>query len=681
MLPPRPPGYMHGVLATDQLHRPGPDLGEARATGGAGRTLLRAGVLVALTLAGWAVAAWVVSVLDVSVVRPVWRDRLLWAFPLTTAVVAAGIALLARRRPRWAADAATVAAGVLVGVAGTAALHGTRWGWSGLYADASFRTQIATRYAETPALVDYGYQGLPAYYPPALGWVQGRVAALTELAGWEAVKPVQLLVGALIPLAAYLLWRQVVGGLPAAAVAGLVTVWSAEGNKPDEWLVLMCLLPWWLLAVRDARAPGVPRWSALRLGLVLGLLLMVHTYWFLPFGVATLLALAYDAVRSRREPGRRPRLPFRRALAIGAVGLAVSAVSWLPVVLARLRLPTDDLQVRYSYLGGTAVPVPSLFEPSQAAGLVGLAWLAWAAWRRLRGRSRTTVTTTTTGTRDRTGELAGGLGLALAGCVATLGLGALAQRADIGFLAFKTQHAVLTVLVAAGVLGAADWLSRWLHRVEHGRSTRPSWRARAVAVVLAGAAAAGAGYHLADEWVTGHHALVAQTTRYPDGSVPTGDPGDEPYISTLFVRPTDPPVSDVRAAWHELRPEVPLADAVLVTSQVDLLATTPVHSFMAFKSIYSHPNGRFEDRVALLREVAACPTSRCAAELLRDNEFDPVDGLVLQREEGTLVLPYMVDDFPDRTHRQEIAFPDQVLRGPEFERIELGRIVVVALRG
>src|SRR3712207_7238233 len=55
--------------------------------------------------------------------------------------------------------------------------------------------------------------------------------------------------------------------------------------------------------------------------------------------------------------------------------------------------------------------------------------------------------------------------------------------------------------------------------------------------------------------------------------------------------------------------------------------------FVAYKSIYSHPNGRFEDRVALLEEVAACPTSACAARLLRDNDADPVDGLVLQRSE------------------------------------------------
>src|SRR3712207_9126628 len=93
---------------------------------------------------------------------------------------------------------------------------------------------MATRYAETPALVDYGYRDLPAYYPPALGWLQGRLAAVTDLAGWEAAKPVQLLVGVLVALAAYLLWRPVVGSLPACAAAGLVTVWADHPEKAHE---------------------------------------------------------------------------------------------------------------------------------------------------------------------------------------------------------------------------------------------------------------------------------------------------------------------------------------------------------------------------------------------------------------------------------------------------------------
>jgi galactan 5-O-arabinofuranosyltransferase len=631
--------------------------------------LLRPALLLVAILGGWAATAWAVDATGVAVVEPAWRERLVVVLTGSGAVAGAAVALVARRRPRLAAEAGVAAAGVLLGAAGTAALHGTRWGWYGLYADSSFRTQMATRYAETPALVDYGYRDLPAYYPPALGWLEGRLAAVTGLAGWEAVKPVELVVGVLVPLAAYLLWRPVVGALPASAVAALVTIWTAHPQKPDEWLVLTCLLPWWLLTVRDLRAPGVDRWSVWRLGVVLGLLLLVHTYWFLPFGMATLLALSYDAVRARQGDRRAPRLPLPRAVAIGAVGLAVSAVSWGPVVVARLRLPSDNLQMRYSYLGGNVPPFPlPPLEASELASLVGVAWLAEAAWRRVRHDDLD----------DRTVETTGALGLALAGCLVTLGLGALAERADVGLLAFKTRDAVLTVLLAAGVLGAADWLRRGRERQQGGRSAARV--ARLAPVVLATVAAATAAYALADWWVTGRPALVAQTTRYPDGSVPTGGQEQEPYIRTLFVRPSDPSVAEVRAAWRSLRPDVPLSDAVLVTSQVDLLATTPVYGFVAYKSIYSHPNGRFEDRVALLEEVAACPTSACAAGLLRDNDLDPVDGLVLQRDEESLVLPFMIDDFPDRTRRAQVAFPDRVLTGPEFVRTELGRIVVVALR-
>ena len=227
------------------------------------------------------------------------------------------------------------------------------------------------------------------------------------------------------------------------------------------------------------------------------------------------------------------------------------------------------------------------------------------------------------------------------------------------------------------MLGAADWLRRLQARPVGGR---PAWPVSVLAALLVAGAAATAAHHFTDAWVTGRSALVAQTTRYPDGSVPTGRPGQEPRVRTLFVDPRDPPVEAVRSAWRRLRPDRPLTGAVLVTSQVDLLATTPVHGFLAYKSIYSHPNGRFEDRVALLERVAACASSACAAELLRSNEHDRVDGLVLQREADALVLPFMADDFPDRTRRAQVAFPDDVLRGPEFVRTELGRLVVIALR-
>ncbi|WP_210438564.1 arabinofuranosyltransferase [Nocardioides xinjiangensis] len=617
--------------------------------------------LLACVLAAAAVAG-CVAALDVRVTQSGWRLAVVLSATVSATLVAAVLAVAGPRRPRLAADAAVVAGAALLTALAVAGLDGTRWGWHGLFADAAFRTQMATRYADTAFLVDYGYRGLPAYYPPAVGWLEGRVADLTGTPGWAAVKPVQVAVAAVVPVLAYGLWHRVVGAPRAAALAVLTALWCAHPHKPDEWVVLTCLVPWWLLAVRDVRTPGSPRPRAWALGVVLGVLVLVHTYFLLPLGLATLLALGADVVARRR--GRAPRLPLPRALGIGAVALLVSSPYWVGAVLARLRLPSDTLQLRYARPGGN-VPVPP--SPWEAAGLVmigGLVWLGWAAWRRRRVRADDPLPD---------GPLAGGLALALAGALATLGAGAVLERLDVGVLAFKTNDLLELLLVACGVLGGSRLLA-------HLRSSAPGRVARIAAAVGVAAAAGAATHHVAVEWATGTPALVAQTTRYPDGRVPEGAGGREPVVPVLFVRAHDPPVVDVLAAWDRLRPGLARSETVLVTSRVDLLATVPVHGFTAFKSIYSHPNGRFGSRVELLREVAACPDPACASALLHDNPYDRVDGLVLERSGEELTLRFMVDDFPDRTRREQVVFPADLFAAPWFERADVGRWSVVAVR-
>ena len=640
---------------------------------------MRAVLAVVGLLGAWALVVAVVDLLDVAVVEAGWRRGLVLAATVLAAVLGATAVGAARRAPRLAAGSVVGAASVLLVGLSAAGLHGSRWGWFGLYSDSAFRTQMATRYAEHVALVDYGYRDLPAYYPPLVGWLQGRVSDLTGLAGWESVQPVQLVLAGLTPLLAYALWRQVTVPLLAAAVAALTAVWTAHPQKPDEWLVLSCLVPWWLLAVRDTRAPGVPRRPAWLLGVVLGLLLLVHTFYFLPMGVATLLALALDAVRRRRR-GTPPRLPWPRSLVIGLVGVAVAAPYWVGAVAARLRLPSDDLQMRFSVPAGNIPPFPVPTDPLGVAGLAGLVWLVvvggdrWRSGRPADRADRVDRADRADGVdeADRADrDLAGGLALALAGAVLTMGLGALAARHDIGLLTFKTRDLVTALLVTAAVVGAHQVLMR-------SRRVLPGRVVVAATTLLAVAGAAGAAHHFATHWATGTPALVAQTTRYPDGSFPEGRRGLGTVIPTLFVREGDPAVEEVRDAWRELSP-LPIEEAVLVTSRVDLLATTPTYGFLAVKSIYSHPNGQWEARHALLREVAACPDPACAARLLRDNPYDAVDGLVLERDGEELLLRLKVDAFPDRTRSHHVVLPSAVLTGPEFRRRDLGRLTLVAV--
>ncbi len=614
---------------------------------------------------GWAVV-WALTVLaDPAVVEPEWRSGLRVGAAAMAGLAGAVLVLAGRRRPGAAAHACVVVVAVLSAGLSTVALHGTQWGWYGIYVDSSFRTEMATRYAEHLGLVDYGYRGLPAYYPPAVGWLQGRLAAATPLEGWQAVKPVQVALAALVPLLAFALWRRVAPATTAAAAAVVAGLWAVQPQKPDEWLVIACLVPWWLLAVRDVRAPGVRRWSALQHGVVLGLLLLVHTYFFLPVAIATVLAVVGDLVC--RAPSR---LSLRRALAIGATGLLVSAPSWLGAVVARLRHPSDDLQMRYAVPGGNLPELP--LPPADLAGLVsllGLAWLVTAggAWVR----------------SGRVDPLAAGLGTLLAGAWLTMALGALAAQLGRGLLTFKVAELTTPLMLLCGVVGGVRVLERLARQAGPHRAA-----GRAVTGLAAAAAAlalAGATLHFTDLWATGRPALIAQTTRYPDGTEPTGGRGAAAPSMPIFTRPSDPSADQVRSAWSRLRPGLSAEETVLVTSRVELLATTPVHPFIAYKSIYSHPNGEWEQRLALLRQVAACPDASCSARLLGDNTFDRVDGLVLEHadgvagEDGELVLRLTVDSFPDRTRPLSVPFPERVFAGPQFDRRDVGRLAVIAV--
>ena len=601
-------------------------------------------------------ACWGLGVLfDVTVTQPGWRTTLLVGSVLATTVAVVGVGVLVRRRPAVAADLVVVLTGVVAAGLATLALHGTRWGWVGLYSDSAFRTQMATRYAENLGLVDFGYRGLPPFYPPAVGWLEGRAADVLGIAGWEAIKPVQLVLTAAIPLLAYALWRRVLPPLSAALVVAATTMTTIDPLKPDEWLVLACLLPWWLDAVRGVRAAGVEPWPSWRHGVVAGLLLLTHTYFFLPFAVATVVGMAIDVVRRRAVAP-----PMGHALVIAVVGLAVSAVYWVPLAVLRLSgTPTDSLQLRYTYPGAHVPPYPVPVDVIGVLGCIGFGWLLWSAWRWQR--------------HDRADRAAGGLAVVLASGYLTIASGQVGVALDVGFLAFKADELVVAVQVACGVLGVVS-VARWVAaRRSPLRLVQVGLTAVSAAVALSLVA------HYLDDWILTEPALIPQTTRYPDGSWPDGRAGLEPVREPPTVNLGDPSVERVLATWDRLSGAPPRSETVLVASRADLLGTVPVYFFVPFKSIYSHPNGQFEARVALLRRVAGCPDARCAADLLRNNPYDRVDGLILERTQAGPTLRVYVDNFPDRTRLAPVTFPRELFDTPYFRRDNVGRLMVVAL--
>src|SRR5437879_3511889 len=80
----------------------------------------------------------------------------------------------------------------------------------GISVDQQFRTEYLTRLADTPALHDMTYAGLPAFYPPGWFWVGGRLAALTGTPAWEMFKPWAITSITIAIAAALVLWSRMI---------------------------------------------------------------------------------------------------------------------------------------------------------------------------------------------------------------------------------------------------------------------------------------------------------------------------------------------------------------------------------------------------------------------------------------------------------------------------------------
>ena len=325
---------------------------------------------------------WLVAT-PVAILIPRLIDRDPFSFGASTIPLAAAFLLVIAvfvLALRWSGEAvAGLAAGL--GAAWTvlmlrSALNGTPFGFAGLVGDMGRMSASATRYTTTIASSDTLVNGLPSEYPPFYAWLVGRASVVLDEPAWRLLADAEVLFSSLAVLAAFVLWRRLVGPWVALAIAALTLVTWSDPRKAFEVLTLAIFVPW---ALEVFARPARRRMHWLPAGMLGGFIVMTYQAWMV-YGAIGLVALIVIAWRT--EPDRWAYL--RRLGLVVLVSFVVS--SWYVVPfgwdsLTKGGQSISDLYVSSSLNSGLfpfldVNPLGLL----QLVGLVGLVWLWRSVW-------------------------------------------------------------------------------------------------------------------------------------------------------------------------------------------------------------------------------------------------------------------------------------------------------------
>ncbi|MCV7102693.1 arabinofuranosyltransferase, partial [Mycobacterium palustre] len=178
----------------------------------------------------------------------------------------------------------------------------------GISVDQQFRTEYVTRLADSPALHDMTYVGLPPFYPPGWFWIGGRVAALTGTPAWEAYKPWAITSITIAVAVALVLWWRMIRFEYALIVTTATAAATLAYSSPEPYSAMITVLlpPVLVLTWAGLRAGDRGGWAAVVGG---GLFLGFAATWYtLLFGFTAftmfLMALAVAGARWRRDGPR-----------------------------------------------------------------------------------------------------------------------------------------------------------------------------------------------------------------------------------------------------------------------------------------------------------------------------------------------------------------------------------------
>ncbi|CAA0101984.1 Galactan 5-O-arabinofuranosyltransferase [Mycolicibacterium vanbaalenii] len=523
----------------------------------------------------------------------------------------------------------------------------------GISVDQQFRTEYMTRFAESPALNDMTYIGLPPFYPPGWFWIGGRLADLTGTPAWEMFKPWSIISITIAIVLAFVLWANMIR-FEYALVVSAATAAAALAYTPAEpyaAVIAVLLPPVFVLAwsgLRGRTHPGEPGirpsggWAAVvATGLFLGVAALSYTLLF-GYAAFTLAIMAVLLAVSRRKFE-----PLLRLLTIAAISGLLALIGWGPYLLAAARgeRAASGTAQHYLPVDGAQLAFPMLqFTLLGALCMLGTLWLVIYA---------------------RSSTRAGALAVAVLAVYAWSLLSMLTTLAGTTLLSFRLQPTLTILLTAAGAFGFIEATRALAARVR----AENAGRVVAVATAVGTLGAVTFSQDIPD--VLRSDIVVAYTDT--DGYGQRADrrpPGAAQYYAEIDDR-----IREVT--------ERPRSETVVLTADYSFLSYYPYYGFQGLTSHYANPLAQFEKRAEAIESwsVLSDPDEFIAA--LDALPWEPPSVFLMRRggtgdSTDTYTLRLAEDVYPNQPNvrRYHVALDAALFEDPRFDVTTIGPFVL-----
>jgi len=513
----------------------------------------------------------------------------------------------------------------------------------GISVDQQFRTEYLTRLADSPALHDMTYLGLPPFYPPGWFWIGGRVAALTGMPAWEVLKPWAITSITIAVAVALVLWWRMIRFEYALIVTTATAAVTLAYSSPEPYAAMITVLlpPMLVLTWSGLRAGerGGGRAAVVGAGIFLG---FAATWYTLLFGFSAftvgLMGLLLAGSRWRRGGFKAALDPLRRLAVIAAIAAAIGATTWLPFLLRAAGNPVSNTGSAQHYLpaDGAELTFPMLqFSLLGAVCMVGTVWLVV--------RARTSV---------RAGALAIGV---LAVYVWSL-LSMLTTLARTTLLSYRLQPTLTVLLVAAGAFGFLEVVAALAPR---GRAVVP------VAGAIGLTAAIAFSQDIPD--VLRPDLTIAYTDT--DGHGQRGD--RRPPSSEKFYSAIDATILKVTGK--------PRDQIVVLTADYSFLSYYPYWGFQGLTSHYANPLAQFDLRAAQIEKWSNLKTPDEFIHALDTSPWPPPTVFLMRRgANSNYTLRLAQDVYPNQPNvrRYTVDFRAALFADPRFVVESIGPFVL-----